>query len=88
MGLLEELPYEFPFPPDHHSDDQFATCSVSITYSYEGPAEKSDCHLVNFPVMFNLCHEETSNLHLVAGRTDEAYLIILILIHLILMADS
>ncbi len=45
-GLLEDLPYEFPPPSDHHSDNQFATCSVSITYSYEGPAEKSD-HLQN-----------------------------------------
>ncbi len=42
MGLLEEL----PSPSDHHNDDLFATCSVSITYSYDGPAEKSD-HLQN-----------------------------------------
>ncbi len=25
MGLLEELPYEFLSPSDHHSDDHFAT---------------------------------------------------------------
>ncbi len=37
-GLLEELPYECPSPFDHHSDDQFATCLVSIKYSYEGTA--------------------------------------------------
>ncbi len=37
-ALLEELPYECPSPSDHHSDAQFATCFVSITYSYEGTA--------------------------------------------------
>ncbi len=37
-GLLEELPYECPSPSDHHSDGHFATCSVSITYSYESTA--------------------------------------------------
>ncbi len=46
-GLLEELPYECPSPSDHNSDDQFTTCSVSITYSYEGtaiidPSKKKD----------------------------------------------
>ncbi len=45
-GLQEELPSECPYPSDHHNDDPFATCSVSITYSYEGPAEKID-HLHN-----------------------------------------
>ncbi len=45
-GLLEELPYGCPSPSDHHNDDPFATCTVSITYSYEGPAEKID-HLHN-----------------------------------------
>ncbi len=47
-GLLEELPYECPSPSDHHSDAQFATCSVSITYPYEGtaiiaPSKKNNC---------------------------------------------
>ncbi len=37
-GLLEELPYECPSPSGQHSDTQFATCSVSITYFYEGTA--------------------------------------------------
>ncbi len=45
-GMLEELSYECSSPSDHHSDAQFATCSVSITYSYEGSAEKID-HLHN-----------------------------------------
>ncbi len=37
-GLLEELPYECLSASDHHRDDQFATCSVSVTCSYEGTA--------------------------------------------------
>ncbi len=37
-GLLEELPYEFLSPSDHHSNDHFATCSVSVACSYEGTA--------------------------------------------------
>ncbi len=48
-GLLEELPYECPSPSDHHSDDQFATCSVSITYSYEGTAIIDPSKKNNFP---------------------------------------
>ncbi len=34
-GLLEELPYESLSPSVHQSDDQFDTCSISVTYSYE-----------------------------------------------------
>ncbi len=46
-GLQEELPYECPSPSDHHSDDQFTTCSASITHSYEStaiidPSKKKD----------------------------------------------
>ncbi len=46
-GLLEKLSYGCPSPSDHHSDGQFATCSVSITYSYEStaiidPSKKKD----------------------------------------------
>ncbi len=48
-GLLEELPNECPSPSDHHSDDQFATCSVSITYSYEGTAIIDPSRKNNFP---------------------------------------
>ncbi len=48
-GLLEELPYECPSPSDHHSDAQFATCSVSITYSYEGTAIIDPSKKNNFP---------------------------------------
>ncbi len=34
-GLLENQPYECLSPSDCQWDDQFATCSVSVTYSYE-----------------------------------------------------
>ncbi len=48
-GLLEELPYECPSPSDHHSDDQFATCSSSITYAYEATAIIDPSKNNNFP---------------------------------------
>ncbi len=35
-GLLEEPPYECLPPSEHQCDDPFATCSVTVTYSYEG----------------------------------------------------
>ncbi len=34
-GLLEDQPYECRFPSAHQWDDQFVTCTVSLTYSYE-----------------------------------------------------
>ncbi len=34
-GLLEKQPYECLSPSTHQCDDQVATCSVSVTYSYE-----------------------------------------------------
>ncbi len=49
-GLLEELPYECPSPSDHHSDAQLATCSVPITYSYEGTAIIDPSKKNNFPL--------------------------------------
>ncbi len=49
MGLLEELPYECPTSSDHHNEDQFATCSVYITYSYEGTAIIDPYKKNNFP---------------------------------------
>ncbi len=48
-GLLEELPYECPSPCGHPSDAQFATCSVSITYSYGGTAIIDPSKKNNFP---------------------------------------
>ncbi len=48
-GLLEELPHECPSPSDHHSGAQFATCSVSTTYSYEGTAIIDPYKKNNFP---------------------------------------
>ncbi len=34
-GLLEEPPFECLSPSFHKCDDQFATCSIPVTYSYE-----------------------------------------------------
>ncbi len=34
-GPLEDQPYECLSPSKHQWDDQFATCSVSVTYSHE-----------------------------------------------------
>ncbi len=48
-GLLEELPYECLSPSDHHSDDQLATCSVSVTCSYKGTAIIDPSKKNNFP---------------------------------------
>ncbi len=33
--LLEDQPYECLSPLEHQWDDQFAMCSVPVTYSYE-----------------------------------------------------
>ncbi len=35
-GLLHEPPYKCLSPSFHQCGDQFATCSVSVTYYYEG----------------------------------------------------
>ncbi len=34
-GPIENQPYECLSPSEHQWDDQFATCSISVTYSYE-----------------------------------------------------
>ncbi len=48
-GVLEELPYECLSPSAPYNDDEFATCSVSDTYSDEGAAIIDPSKKNNFP---------------------------------------
>ncbi len=48
-GLLEVPPYECLSPSEHQCDEKFATCSASITFSYEGTAIIDPSKTNDFP---------------------------------------